>query len=138
MDIRFAVLADMANIDGAGKLNIIGVFSELNSATFPVSMPSIALAAEIVGSVAEVGSPRELEVAVHDADGERLGSVASEFTVPEPRRPGKRPTLSVVLTIRDMQFPRDGDYQFALLLNGDEKYSLPLHVRDVGEGAKQR
>jgi hypothetical protein len=41
VDVTLAVLADYANVSQEGKLNILGVFQEVNPVAFPAGVPQM-------------------------------------------------------------------------------------------------
>ena len=50
MDVDLALLADAATIDGAGKLNILGIFDRVHTPNFPARHPKMALVLRFLSS----------------------------------------------------------------------------------------
>src|SRR5215217_3944288 len=80
MEVKLAVLADYANVSQDGKLNIMGIFQEINAPSLPFPLPQMFL------------------------------------VVP---------------------FEEAGDYHFAILVGGETKDTVPLHVNDLSKGGAQ-
>lgn len=130
MDVTLSVLADYANITQDGKLNIMGVFTEVNPPELPFALPMMFLVTIYTASPAEVGSEKALRVTLLDGDGKQLMNLETPITVPKPIRAGSRVQLNSVIGLGGVRFDKAGDYQFSILVGGEEKKSLPLHVNN--------
>lgn len=134
MEVTLAVLADYANVTQEGKANIMGVFSEVNPPELPFALPMMFLVATFTASPAEVGSEKVLRVVLLDGDGNQILSLETPIAVPRPARPGSRVQLNSILGLTGVRFERPGDYQFSILVGGEEKQSIPLHVNKPKDG----
>jgi hypothetical protein len=118
----------MAEVVEGGKLNIMGVFSDVN----PEGPPPVAVTAYVVatfsGSPAEVGRPRTYRLELRSEDGVLVGFNEETVTLQPPQRPGMRSTHNVIQRMAPLILPNAGDYSFHVLIDGDEKRSIPLHV----------
>jgi hypothetical protein len=131
MDVTVAVLADCANMSSDGKLNIMGIFAEINPPVLPFHLPSMYLVLGFSASPAEVGSDKRLRVVLLDPDGRQpVLQLESIMTVGKPIRSGSRTYLQSVIGLNGVLFARSGDYLFSVLVNGEEKTSLPLYVNE--------
>lgn len=128
MDVKFAVLCDYANLTQEGKLNILGVFDEINPPTLPVTLPLFFLVVSYTASPAESGSQKLLRAILLDAEGHQVLSVEQSVTVPVAQRAGSRINIQQVAGLAGVTFSRAGDYAASVLVNGEEKASVPLHV----------
>ncbi len=130
MKMTLALLADYANVSQEGKLNIMGVFDRIFLQAFPTLHPEMRLVMSFEFSAAELGRERRLEVKTLDADGAVIGEWSRMLPVPE--RPGEHTTVvNQILNIQGMPFERPGDYVFSILVDGDEKGSVPFKVELV-------
>jgi len=134
MQVTLAVLADYANVSQEGKANIMGVFSEVNPPELPFALPMMYLIVTFTASPAEIGSEKTLRVTLMDSDGNQVLSLESPVVVPKPARPGNPVQLNSILGLGGVRFDQAGDYQFSILVDGDEKTSLPLHVNKPKSG----
>ena len=135
MDVRLAVLADYANISQEGKLNIMGVFGEINPPVLPFALPTMYLVAVFQASPAEVGQQKAVRVALLDDDGkEVLALDLPPIVVPQAKRAGSSTDLQAVFCLNGVRFERPGDYAFHFLVGGDAKTRVPLRVNEPPAG----
>ena len=80
MDVDLALLADAATIDGAGKLNILGIFDRLHTPKFPARHPKMALVLRFSAPLTETGS-HEIEITLKDPVGSELMAWCSRIRV---------------------------------------------------------
>jgi hypothetical protein len=128
MDVRLAVLADYANMTLEGKLNIMGIFGEINPPVLPFVLPVMFLVVMYSAPPAEVGRNQTLEAELIDSEGRRLLGMQSTLVVPPGRRPGAPAEVAAVLALNNVRFEDADDYQFAILVGGQVKTSVPLRV----------
>ena len=62
MDVTLAVLADYANVSQDGKLNIMGIFQEVNPSEIPFVLPQMYLVLSLTAGPAEVGLARNIRI----------------------------------------------------------------------------
>jgi hypothetical protein len=85
-------------------------------------------------SPAEFGSRKHISIKLLDADGTQLGTAEGDATV-EGGPAGRRSILQHILTLRDVVFPRPGDYVFAILVDGRTEAEIPLELVQIKEQA---
>jgi uncharacterized protein DUF6941 len=131
MRALFAMLADFALGHPDGKAYILGGGIDiLRPATLPVVLPNISFIAKIEFTPAETGRPRVIEVVPLDSDARPLGPPARVDVTPQqnPDYPGLPVSVQVVLNFRDFKVERAQTLAFAVLVDGHEVASVPLHV----------
>ena len=80
MKILMMVTADYASIEPqTGKLNIIGVFNQINAQEFPTSHRRMYLVIKIGGEIFDNPNPHKLSVALADEDGIEIVAIEGEF-----------------------------------------------------------
>lgn len=134
MEIKLAVLADFASITLEGKLNILGIFDEINSAQLPAAVPIFYIVVSYEAGPAEFETEKVTQVVLSDADGKTMARLEQKLKVPRPTRPGSRSTVNQIGAIMGLSFPKAGDYQFAFLINDQEAKSICLRVNQVMGG----
>jgi uncharacterized protein DUF6941 len=119
MQLDLAVLADMANIDGAGKLNIIGEFNMIPAVELPSPPLTMALVARIVAEASE-GPQHRVAIALVDADGRELARIPDQVLQFGGAVPGTSGDLraQLVVGIMGARFPAYGAYAFHVLVDG--------------------
>lgn len=120
--------ADYANVAEGGKLNIMGIFRNIYSSNFPTRHPEMHLIIKLRASPAEYGQTRKLTIKLMDEDAKiELVNFSRDIVVPPPVG-RQQPEINQILKIRDIIFPEPGTYQFSVLIDNDEKGTLPIEV----------
>jgi len=122
--------ADCANVTGDGKLNVMGIFNDINAYNFPARHPSMHLVAKLGAELSEYGQRRGFTVILMDADGNHIMELSGEFDVPTGQG-GKKPEVNIILNLKDIILPNPGRYQFVLLIDKDQKDELTLYVNQI-------
>jgi hypothetical protein len=130
MDVTLAVLADYANVSQDGKLNIMGIFQEVNPPALPFQLPQMFLVVSFEAGPAEFGSLKDVRIALLDSDGDEMLALEGQAEVPRPPRPGRRTYINQVLGLNGVAFPRPGDYEFSILIAGETRGTAALHVNE--------
>jgi hypothetical protein len=76
---------------------------------------------------AEFGKEKDLEITLMDSDGKSLGALRAETTVPTPEG-GRRAYIELILGLNNVPFQHPGDYEFAILVDGEQKGTIPIEV----------
>ena len=72
MDVTLAVLADYANVSQDGKLNIMGIFQEVNPPLLPFTLPQMYLVLSLTAGPAEFNTTRDIRIPRCTATGKRF------------------------------------------------------------------
>jgi len=128
MEVDLALLADAATIDASGKLNILGVFDRIATATFPAQHPHMVLILRFTAGFGEIG-PHKVEISMTDPGGHRIVQLDGDMQL-GPGRAGVTEGMKVphVLHLEGLVFPTPGRYHFDVRVDGDHHTSVPLHV----------
>lgn len=124
------LVADYANITGEGKLNVMGIFNDINAFSFPARHSSMHLIAKLSPEMSEYGQKRSFTALLMDADANHIVEVSGEFDVPKGRD-GKKPEVNIVLQLKDVVFTKPGRYVFVLLIDKDQKDEITLYVNQI-------
>jgi hypothetical protein len=130
MKVDLFLTADYANITGDGKLNVMGIFREVNAINFPARHSSMHVVIRLYAELGEFGATRDLVVKLLDADGTEIVGLSGQVDVPKPAE-GRTPQVNVILELKDIIFPKPGPYQFIILLDKDHKASLTIYVNQL-------
>lgn len=128
MEVDLALLADAATIDGTGKLNILGVFDRLGTASFPARHPRLALVLRFTAGVHEVGQ-HQVAIGLKSPDGSEVVRIDGEMNLTAGPM-GVRSGVLVphILNMDGLVFPIEGRYAFDVLVDGEHQVSIPLTV----------
>jgi len=136
MDVNLALLADYANVSQDGKLNIMGIFQEVNPPVLPFQLPQMYLVISFVAGPAEFGSTKNIRIALLESDGSEMLTLEGEMEVPrQVPRPESRAYMNQVIGLNGVTFHRPGDYAFSILVGGETKETIGLHVNEPTGGS---
>lgn len=119
MRVDLVCIADMANIDAGGKLNIVGEFNTILAANLPSPPVNMTLVARITAASSE-GNEHEITIVIVDQDGHELVRLPTQQIRFKPVLPGTSGDLraQIVLGIKGARFPAHGPFRFDILVDG--------------------
>lgn len=133
MKVRFAVLADYSNVTQEGKINILGVFDVIHALQFPAVHSEMQLVMRFEADISERNHQKDVEVRLIDERGEQLLDLRGRIAVGDTIA-GTLLFYTQVLVLRNVSFPREGDYQFDIYIDSVRNHSTPLKVVPITEG----
>ncbi len=129
MEVKLAVLADFASISREGKLNIMGIFDEMNPPSLPAGLPIFYIVVSYSTGPVEFETEKKLEIALQSEDGNILLKIEQEAHIPRPPRPGTRGTVNVVRALVGLGFEKAGTYEFVMSVDGHpDRYTIPFRI----------
>src|SRR5436309_887217 len=117
MQIRIAVLADYTNITDNGKLNILGIFSQIQAAQVPVVHSQMQVVIQFAFELIEVGT-KNIHIILQYADGNQILSLEGTLNIAKPTTPDPV-IINQVLALQNVVFPQFGSYEFVIELDGE-------------------
>jgi hypothetical protein len=131
VELRTILVADYANVAEGGKLNVMGIFREIYAEEFPARHSDMYVIAALSASPAEFGQKRTITVKLMNADAtETLMEFSRSIVVPSAVG-GRKAEINNILRVRDIVFKEPGTYQFSVLVDNDEKGTLPIELNKV-------
>ncbi len=132
MQVKLAVVADHANVSAEGKLNILGIFDRIVVSNLPAVHPQMHLVVRLEAHPAERDRSHQVEVRLHDPDGQAVFELKGEIVPQGP--PGEAITANHIIGINNLVLARTGEYLFVVFVDHDLKAETPLIVDflDVG------
>ena len=106
MHLDFAVVADYALVDQAGKISVLGMFQHIWVQQFPATHPRLHLVLRLRGKRTEIGDHQVQIRLLDEQDAEILGG-NGQVTFP---------------------FPHPGPYRFEITVDGERQATVPLTV----------
>ena len=131
MEVKFAVLADYANITREGKLNVLGIFDVINSPKFPIILPTFYVVVSYSAGAAEFGTDKNVEIVLCDEDGNPLFRAQQILRITRPSKAGTLFMTNQIAGIVNFPFNKPGTYQFSILVSGEEKKTISLQVNEI-------
>ncbi len=133
MRLKLATLADYANVSDGGKLNIMGIFSNILARTAPVTHGILYLVVQFEFDFLEVGK-KLFRVVLVDEDGKEMVNLAGEIVVPSATGI-ESSNVNQIFVFNNTAFPKFGDYEFHVLIDGEVHAAVPLRVMQMHENA---
>ncbi len=100
----------------------------------PFALPQMYLVVSFEAGPAEFGSSKNIRIALLESDGNEMLTLEGEAQVPHPLRPGSRAYMNEVIGLNGITFHRPGDYAFSILVGGETKETVGLHVNEPTTG----
>lgn len=120
------LLADFANTSGR-KLNVMGVFTDILAPSFPARHHSMYLVVKIIRDVGDVAGEHTLAIRLLDQDGQPI--MGMEGPVQFPRvDAGRQSSVTLILAVQDMEFKKEGAYEFVVSIDDELVDQTALHV----------
>ena len=129
MHLDFAVIADYALVDQAGKLSVLGIFQHIWVQQFPAMHPRLHLVLRLKGKRTEVGEHAVQIRLLDEQEAEILGG-AGKVTFAEPPA-GVTEIEAGAILVFDVPFPHAGPYRFVIAIDGEQQTSVPVTVSQV-------
>ena len=134
VQLLIAAIADHANLELHGKLNLLGVFDNINSQRFPARHPQLCVVLRVLYEYDDVRLPeRRFDVKLLDQDGQESVRATGEIQL-EPIPAGGHRAVNHILWFNDLVFSRPNEFVFVIDWNGQEVRRLPLTVRLIQAG----
>jgi len=130
MDVTLAVLADYANISREGKLNILGVFTDVNPPFLPWNLPQMYVVVSVEAGASEAGIEMPFRILLWDGDGKEILNLEQKVPTPAPSRPGVRATINNIIALAGIPFNKPGEYAFYIHVAGEEKRRIAFRVNE--------
>lgn len=129
MILDFAVVADYALVDQAGKISVLGIFQHIWVRQFPAMHPRLHLVLRLKGKRTEVG---EHGVQIRLADEGGLEILGGNGTVNFAEPPaGVTDIEAGAILVFDVPFPHEGTYRFEITVDGAVLATVPITVSQL-------
>lgn len=129
MHLDFAVVADYALVDQAGKISVLGIFQHIWVQQFPAMHPRLHLVLRLKGKRTEIGEHGVQIRLVDEQDTEILGGTGS-VTFAEPPA-GVTEIEAAAVLVFDVPFPHAGVYRFDITVDGERAAQVPITVSQM-------
>lgn len=124
MQVVLAALADYALVDQAGRVSVIGIFSQVWVQGFPAEHRRTHLVIRVIGQRTEIGE-HQIRIRFLDPDRRELFGGEGTFRFGEPPA-GVTFVEAAVILAYDLPLPRPGRYNVEIVVDGDAAANLPL------------
>lgn len=125
--LTLALACDDARLRADGKLDIDGVFNELNAPGFPAAQDRMTVVFMMEWSRDVQGSvPFRADLV--DESGQKMLTIQGHTEVHAAHRNGPPATTRLVMPLERVVFPHPGRYHFVLTARGERAECIPLHL----------
>ena len=135
MKLDLALVADCANITHEGKLNVMGIFQQINSFNFPARHSLMHLVLVLQPELGESGE-RDLTIVLLNPNGKQIFGLTRKFITPEVS-PGPRSKINIIVDLHNVTFLEPGPHNFAILIDKDHKGEIPIYVNKIEHPATE-
>ena len=129
MHLDFAVVADYALVDQAGKISVLGIFQHIWVQQFPAMHPRLHLVLRLKGKRTEIGEHGVQIRLVDESDVEVLGGNGSVNFAEPPA--GVTEIEAAAVLVFDVPFPHAGVYRFDITVDGERAAQVPITVSQM-------
>lgn len=129
MHLDFAVIADYAIVDQAGKLSVLGMFQHIWVQQFPAMHPRLHLVLRLKGKRTEIGEHHVRIRLLDEQDVEIIGGNGNVSFAEPPA--GVTDIEAGAILVFDVPFPHAGAYRFEITIDGEPKATVPLTVTQL-------
>lgn len=126
MHLDFAVVADYALVDQAGKMSVLGIFQHIWVQQFPAMHPRLHLVLRLKGKRTEIGEHGVQIRLLDEGDTEVLGGSGTVNFAEPPA--GVTEIEAAAVLVFDVPFPHAGQYRFEITVDGERKATVPITV----------
>lgn len=127
MKIQFACLADQANVDTRGKLNVTGVFDRILAPSFPVQQHSMFLVIRMQLEFSDNQKVNQIHVVLRDEDNKVYWRADGQVQHGDVL-PGSFMSANQILELRGVVFDVAGRYEFVLTADDEPPVLVPFIV----------
>lgn len=129
MHLDFAVVADYALVDQAGKISVLGIFQHIWVQQFPAMHPRLHLVLRLKGRRTEIGEhPVQIRL-LDEGDTEILGGNGTVNFAEPPA--GVVDIEAAAILVFDVPFPHAGTYRFEITVDGGAAAAVPITVSQM-------
>ena len=129
MILDFAVVADYALVDQAGKISVLGIFQHIWVQQFPAMHPRLHLVLRLKGKRTEVGE-HGVQIRLGDESGIEILGGNGTVTFAEPPA-GVTDIEAGAILVFDVPFPHPGLYRFEITVDGEVLATVPITVSQL-------
>jgi hypothetical protein len=124
------LLADYANVTNNGKMNVMGIFSQILAKSFPCKHHSMVLIAQVGLDIGERAVPRPIAFRLMPPEGAPLVEITGELNFRQ-NEDGHIEDANIIISLNDIVFPEAGDYEIRFYIHEETKHSLSIKVIQI-------
>jgi len=119
-ELQYAHLCNYTSIDNNGNVNLMGIFSQINSTKYPTALGRLVLAVALKSRL-QNDKEFEFSVMIKSPNGEVKKPLVTRL-----RNDGKRNTINVFAEINNFVFNEPGNYEIGIFMDNERIKTIPL------------
>jgi len=132
MNLDFKALCDYASLSIDGKVNIMGIFQEINPPGYPCVVASLFVVVSFKAFPAEYDMEKRVKLVLVDPDGAVIATAEGDpIKLPRPSRPGGESRMNQIFGLQGIPFQRHGPHSFEILVDNDTKGQIALLLNEA-------
>ena len=128
MDIALAAICDAANADSQGKLNLLGVFDQINVSKFPAKHPQCCVVFRVVFQKDEV-TQQNFIIKFLDQDDQSFLPTVKATSTSKCIKFEDQSVLNLIVNLNNIRLQKTSDYRIELHVNDTLLKSIELRIR---------
>jgi hypothetical protein len=119
-ELQYAHLCNYSSVDNNGNVNIMGIFSQVNSTKYPTTLGRFVLAIALKSRL-QNDKEFEFSVMIKNPNGE-----INKPLVTKLRNDGKRNVINLFAEINNFVFNEPGNYEIGIFMDNERIKTIPL------------
>lgn len=119
-ELQYAHLCNYSSVDNNGNVNIMGIFSQINSTKYPTSLGRFMLAVALKSRL-QNDKEFEFSVMIKSPNGEVKKPLVTRL-----RNDGKRNVITLFAEINNYMFNEQGNYEIGIFMDNERIKTIPL------------
>lgn len=137
MKVEMAVLAEAATVNDDGRMNVLGIFDEVEVEEFPAVIGDRVLAMRISLGFADGRKSHLLRIEGRDEDGAEQWSIEADIDAGDIP-PGEGVTLSPIFHLKRMTAESAGDFTITAFWDGERRWEGVARITGPANEPRQR
>ncbi|MGH7477510.1 MAG: DUF6941 family protein [Longimicrobiales bacterium] len=134
MELILSATCEDARVRPDGKLDLMGVFSQLQARDFPALQERMTVAFLIEWDAGEHGR-HDLRADLIGTDGREVLTIEGHTEVGRGPAAGAHPQTRLIMPLKNVVFPRAGTYRFELNVGSTRRRGCSVHVEHAPDAS---
>ena len=128
MDVSLAAICDAANTDSQGKLNLLGVFDQINVVNFPAKHPQCCVVFRVVFQKGQ-STEQNFVIKFLNKDGESFLPSIKATSSSKCIKFQDKSVLNLIINVKNIKLTRADNFQVELHVNDELLKGVDLRIR---------
>ena len=120
LELQYAHLCNYTSVDNNGNVNLMGIFSHINSTKYPTTLGRFVLAIALKSRI-QNDKEFEFSVVIKNPNGEINRPLVTRL-----RNDGKRDVINLFAEINNFAFKEQGDHEIGIFMDNERLKTIIL------------